>query len=111
MTPWTGVCQASLSMRFPRQEHWSGLSFPSPGDLPDLHLLLGRWILCHGDTWKALLQNGSILEWNEPLGVKLLLSKPHFTGGGGGEIKNDFKNSSENKPSRGKNRKFSPEPL
>ena len=28
-------CQASLSMTFPRQEYWSGLPFPSPGDLPD----------------------------------------------------------------------------
>ena len=27
--------QAPLSMGFSRQEHWSGLSFPSPGDLPD----------------------------------------------------------------------------
>ena len=27
--------QASLSMGFPRQEHWSGLPFPSPEDLPD----------------------------------------------------------------------------
>ena len=34
MTPWTVVCQAPLSMRFPRQEYWSGLSFPTLGDLP-----------------------------------------------------------------------------
>ena len=27
--------QAPLSMEFPRQEHWSGLPFPSSGDLPD----------------------------------------------------------------------------
>ena len=31
----SGEHQAPLSMRFPRQEYWSGLSFPSPGDLPD----------------------------------------------------------------------------
>ena len=30
-TPWTSVHQAPLSMRFPRQEYWSGLPFPSPG--------------------------------------------------------------------------------
>ena len=30
-TLWTVARQASLSMRFPRQEHWSGLPFPSPG--------------------------------------------------------------------------------
>ena len=29
------ACQASLSMGFSRQEYWSGLPFPSPGDLPD----------------------------------------------------------------------------
>ena len=34
-TPWTVACQAPLSMGFPRQEYWSGLPFPSPGDLPD----------------------------------------------------------------------------
>ena len=34
-TPWTVAHQASLSMEFPRQEYWSGLLFPSPGDLPD----------------------------------------------------------------------------
>ena len=36
MTSWTVVaCQAPLSMGFPRKEYWSGLPFPSPGDLPD----------------------------------------------------------------------------
>ena len=33
--PWTVACQASLCMEFPRQEFWSGLLFPTPGDLPD----------------------------------------------------------------------------
>ena len=33
--PWTVVYQASLSMGFSRQEYWSGLPFPSPGDLAD----------------------------------------------------------------------------
>ena len=35
VTPWTAECQAPLSMGFPRQEYWSGVPFPSPGDLPD----------------------------------------------------------------------------
>ena len=34
MTPWAVACQAPLSMGFSRQEYWSGLPFPSPGDLP-----------------------------------------------------------------------------
>ena len=32
-TPWTVVHQTPLSMEFSRQEYWSGLPFPSPGDL------------------------------------------------------------------------------
>ena len=34
-TPWTAARQAPLSMGFSRQEDWSELPFPSPGDLPD----------------------------------------------------------------------------
>ena len=34
-TPWTVAYQAPPSMGFSRQECWSGLSFPSPGDLPN----------------------------------------------------------------------------
>ena len=34
-TPWTVAHQAPPSMEFSRQEYWSGLPFPSPGDLPD----------------------------------------------------------------------------
>ena len=33
-TPWTAAYYAPLSMGFPRQEYWSGLPFPTPGDLP-----------------------------------------------------------------------------
>ena len=33
-TPWTVAYQAPPSMRFSRQEYWSGLPFPSPGDIP-----------------------------------------------------------------------------
>ena len=34
-TPWTVAYQAPRSMGFSRQEYWSGLPFPSPGDLPN----------------------------------------------------------------------------
>jgi len=34
VTPWTTAYQAPLSMGFSRHEYWSGLPFPSPGDLP-----------------------------------------------------------------------------
>jgi len=35
VTPWTVAYKAPLSMEFSRQEYWSGLPLPSPGDLPD----------------------------------------------------------------------------
>ena len=53
-TTWIVAHQAPLSMGFPKQEYWSGLPFPSPGDLPDPGIkpmshagsfLLCRWIL------------------------------------------------------------------
>ena len=34
VTPWTVVHQAPLSLEFSRQEYWSGLPFPPPGDFP-----------------------------------------------------------------------------
>ena len=40
-TPWTVACQTPLSMGFSRQEHWSGLPFPSPGDLPNAGIKQG----------------------------------------------------------------------
>ena len=53
-TPWTVVHQAVLSMGFSRQEYWTGLPFPSPGDLPDPGMepmshvsCIGGWVLYH----------------------------------------------------------------
>ena len=39
-TPWTVACQAPLSMELSRQEYWSVLPFPTPGDLPNPGLKL-----------------------------------------------------------------------
>ena len=50
-TPWTVAHHAPLSMGFSRQEHWNGLPFPSPGDLPDPGMeprspvLIGRFFI------------------------------------------------------------------
>ena len=41
MTPQTVARQAPLSLEFPRQEYWSWLPFPPPGDLPDPGIELG----------------------------------------------------------------------
>ena len=45
MTPWTAAHQAPLSMGFSRQEYWSGLPFPSPGDLLEPGIKLGTLAL------------------------------------------------------------------
>ena len=39
-TPWTVAHQAPLSMEFSKQEYWSRLPFPSPGELPNLEIEL-----------------------------------------------------------------------
>ena len=51
-TPWTVAYQASPSMGFSRQEYWSGLPFPSPGDLPNLGIERSKYkiivtVTCH----------------------------------------------------------------
>ena len=55
--PWTIVYQAPLSLGFPRQEYWSGLPFPSPGDLSNpgsntalLHCSRILYSLSHQDS-------------------------------------------------------------
>ena len=57
--------QAPLSMWFPRQESWSGLPFPSPGDLPDpgiepASLCLLCRVLCPSAAWEAQFKLGSL---------------------------------------------------
>ena len=42
---WTADSQATLSMELLRQEYWSGLQFPTPGDLPDPGIKLGSLAL------------------------------------------------------------------
>ena len=47
-TPWTAACQTPLSMGFSRQESWSGLPCPSPGDFPDPGIEPGSPVLKEG---------------------------------------------------------------
>ena len=60
-TPWTVALQAPLSTGFSRQEYWSGLPFPSPGDLPDPEIELTS-------ISAPALQAGSLLlsHWGSP---------------------------------------------
>ena len=53
-TPWTAASQAPPSMGFSRQEYWSGLPFPSPGDLPDSGIEPGSPTL-QADAFLALI--------------------------------------------------------
>ena len=61
-TPQTIVRQAPLSMRFPRQEYWNRLPFPTPGDLPNLGIKPVSPALVYGlfktvPSGKPILQN------------------------------------------------------
>ena len=64
VTPWTIDRQAFLSIGFSRQEYWSGLPFPTPGDLPDLGLkptslaspALASGFFTNCSTWEALVK-------------------------------------------------------
>ena len=63
-TPWTAACQASLSMGFSRQEYWSGLPCPSPGDIPNpgnepvtLKSALAGRIFITSATWEPQLSH------------------------------------------------------
>ena len=64
MALWTVALQAPLSMGFLRQEYWSGLPFPSPGDLPDpgiepeslMSPALAGGFFTTSATWEARLE-------------------------------------------------------
>ena len=58
MTPWTISHQAPLSMGFTRQEYWSGLPFPLPGNLPytgtePMSPALAGWCFTTSTTWET----------------------------------------------------------
>ena len=63
-TPWTAACHAPLFMGFSRQVYWSGLTFPSSGDLPNPGIesvssasiaLAGRFFMA-STAWEAPFQ-------------------------------------------------------
>ena len=64
VTSWTIACQAPLSMGFSRQEYWSGLSCPSPGDLADA----GNQTLasCTADRFFTLWTSREVYAENHP---------------------------------------------
>ena len=64
-TPWTVAYQAPPSVGFSRQEYWSGLPFPSPGDLPEPSIESGSPSL-QADTLPS-----------EPPGKSILMREKH----------------------------------
>ena len=73
VTPWTIAHQAPLSMGFSRQEYWSGLPFPSPGNLPNpgLNLCLlhcGRfftvWVIREAPQIREIISNSPTCPFN-----------------------------------------------
>ena len=58
-TPWTVASQAPPSLGFSRQEYWSGLPFPSPGDLPNPGIKPGSPVL-QADTLPSEPQGKSV---------------------------------------------------
>ena len=62
-TLWTEAYQAPLSMGFSRQEYWSGLPFPSPGDLPDPGIEPGSSSNCCFLTCVQISQEAGQVVW------------------------------------------------
>ena len=73
--------QAPLLKAFSRQESWSGLSFPSPGDLPDPGINPGflpcRQILYHQATWETLIINPQVLGYTFIFSLSLKYTHTH----------------------------------
>ena len=70
--PWTVAHQVPLSMKFSRPEYWSGLPFPSPGDLPDPGLELASLmspalagIFFSTNPWQQIIAN-HIMVYHSP---------------------------------------------
>ena len=77
VTLWTVACQAPLSVGFPRQEYWSGLPFPSPGDFSQSRD--HTWVSCiAGGFFTIWATSASVLPMNTqgwfPLGLTNLIS-------------------------------------
>ena len=68
-TPWTVTRQAPLSMWFSRQEYWSGLPFPDPGNIPYTRIKLGTPALQEYSLLSELL--GKPMNW-----ISALIKEP-----------------------------------
>ena len=76
-TPWTVVHQFPLSMGFPRQEYWSGLPFPPPGDLPNQGT---EPTFYHWATWEARRKHEKIRNEETESITMYLIQRPSTLG-------------------------------
>ena len=76
--PWTVARQAPLSTEFSRQEYWSGLPFPSPGDLPNPGIKPGFPTL----QADSLLSEPPVKSWDK----EVRLEQRNGKAGGGAEL-------------------------
>ena len=80
LTSWTVACQPPLSMAFSRQEYWSGLPFPSPGDLPNPMIELGSPPLKVDSLLTQLQENfGTQILWTYRIWVTKIQNCTHLT--------------------------------
>ena len=100
-TSWTVACQASLSMGFSRQEYWSGLPFPSPGNIPDPRIkptslmspALAGGFFTTGATWDMGIR---VISFSYFQGYILYLDTVFYTS------KNTYTHTDTNKQTRAK---------
>ena len=85
-TLWTIACQAPLSMGFSRQEYWSELPCPPPGDLPDPWIepkslrspVLAGGFFTTSTAWEALIQQRAVQNNRQLEDVKTSQQKPFW---------------------------------
>ena len=85
-TLWTVACQAPLSMGFSRQEYWSELPCPPPGDLPDPWIepkslrspVLAGGLFTTSTAWEALIQQRAVQNNRQLEDVKTSQQKPFW---------------------------------
>ena len=70
-TPWTVAHQAPQSMEFSRQEYWSGVPFPSPGDLPNPGIEPGSPALQADTLPSDSVMRGAVIHWGFSAGPPL----------------------------------------
>ena len=77
---WSAAHQAPLSMRFSRQEYWSGLLCPPAGDLPDpgtelaslMSPALAGWFFTTSTSWEALTNASQTYQMSDIYNIALI---------------------------------------